>query len=73
VPFAVAVNPTTNRIYVANRGSDSVTVVNGSTNAEAARFPSDKVSGVAVMHRAGEATATVYVSDEGGTVTAFFD
>lgn len=31
-PRAVAVNPLTNRIYVANRGSDNVTVIDGATN-----------------------------------------
>ena len=33
VPVAVAVNPVTNKIYVANSGSDNVTVIDGATNA----------------------------------------
>jgi len=33
LPHAVAVNPVTNNIYVANSGSSSVTVINGATNA----------------------------------------
>src|SRR5258707_424425 len=31
-PFAAAVNPVTNKIYVANRGSNNVTVIDGATN-----------------------------------------
>ncbi|MEW6232559.1 MAG: kelch repeat-containing protein, partial [Chloroflexota bacterium] len=31
-PVAVAVNPTTNRIYVTNEGSDNVSVIDGATN-----------------------------------------
>ncbi len=32
-PFSVAVNPVTNKIYVANYGSNNVTVIDGATNA----------------------------------------
>jgi len=32
-PSAVAVNPVTNKIYVVNRGSNTVTVIDGATNA----------------------------------------
>ena len=32
VPFAVAVNPVTNKIYVANNSSNDVTVIDGATN-----------------------------------------
>ena len=32
-PEAVAVNPVTNKIYVANHGSNNVTVIDGATNA----------------------------------------
>src|SRR5258708_20793740 len=31
-PFAAAVNPVTNKIYVANRGSNTVTVIDGAKN-----------------------------------------
>ena len=31
-PIAVAVNPVTNKIYVANQGSSNVTVIDGTTN-----------------------------------------
>ena len=31
IPQAVAVNPVTNKIYVANGGSNSVTVIDGAT------------------------------------------
>jgi YVTN family beta-propeller protein len=32
-PFAVAVNPVSNKVYVANKGSDNVTLIDGATNA----------------------------------------
>ena len=32
-PYTVAVNPITNKIYVANQTSDDVTVIDGATNA----------------------------------------
>src|SRR5258708_38433342 len=32
IPAAVAVNPVTNKIYVANLSSDTVTVIDGATN-----------------------------------------
>ena len=32
IPDAVAVNPVTNKIYVANYSSDNVTVIDGATN-----------------------------------------
>ncbi len=31
-PVSVAVNPVTNKIYVANSGSNNVTVIDGATN-----------------------------------------
>ena len=31
-PFAMAVNPVTNKVYVANQDSDNVTVIDGATN-----------------------------------------
>jgi YVTN family beta-propeller protein len=31
-PYAVAVNPNTNKIYIANQGSANVTVIDGATN-----------------------------------------
>ena len=31
-PFAVAVNPATNKIYVVNHGQNTVTVIDGATN-----------------------------------------
>jgi YVTN family beta-propeller protein len=32
-PYAVAVNPVTNRVYIANQSSSNVTVIDGATNA----------------------------------------
>jgi len=34
-PFAIAVNPVTNKIYTANQGSNTVTVIDGTNNATA--------------------------------------
>ena len=34
-PLAVAVNPVTNKIYVANRNSNNVTVISGDDNSTA--------------------------------------
>lgn len=38
-PLAVAVNPVTNKIYVANNSSNSVTVIDGATNTVVAAVP----------------------------------
>jgi len=32
LPYAVAVNPVTNKVYVVNYGSSTVTVIDGATN-----------------------------------------
>jgi YVTN family beta-propeller protein len=40
-PAAIAVNPVTNKVYVANEGSNTVTIINGATN-----FPSSITAGV---------------------------
>lgn len=38
-PVGVGVNPVTNRIYVANKGSDTASVIDGATNAVVATIP----------------------------------
>ncbi len=38
-PFGAAANPTTHRIYVTNRGSGTVSVINGTTNTVIATIP----------------------------------
>jgi len=38
-PWAVGVNPTTNKIYVANQGSNTVSVINGADNSVVATVP----------------------------------
>ncbi|MBP7686434.1 MAG: hypothetical protein KA765_00925 [Thermoflexales bacterium] len=35
-PIAIAVNPVTNKVYVVNQGSSTVTVIDGATNTAAA-------------------------------------
>ncbi len=38
-PYTIAVNPTTNKIYVSNRNGNSVSVINGATNTVSATIP----------------------------------
>jgi YVTN family beta-propeller protein len=62
VPFAVAVNPVLNRVYVANNESDDVTIIDGATNSTltvaAGRWPHS----VAV----NPVTGRVFVTSNGG-------
>lgn len=63
-PVGVAVNPTTNTIYVANGGTNNVSVIDGSTNSVVATMSDPKAVkpfGVAV----NSTTNTVYVANEG--------
>lgn len=64
-PFAVAVNPATNRIYVVNNGPNTVTVIDGATNAT--RTVQVGISPVAVA--VNTVTDEIYVANAGGTVT----
>jgi len=47
-PVAVAVNPVTNKIYVANQNSDNVTVIDGATNGTTTLAAGDAPRDVAV-------------------------
>ena len=47
-PLAVAVNPVTNKIYVANFDGDTVTVIDGATNSTATVSVGDHPQAVAV-------------------------
>lgn len=47
-PWGIDVNPTTNRIYVANAGSNTVSVIDGSTNTVVATIPVTSPDGVGV-------------------------
>jgi YVTN family beta-propeller protein len=65
-PFAVAVNPVTNKIYVTNRDSDNVMVIDGATNATTNVSAGDDPIAVAV----NPVTNKVYVANKlSNTVT----
>ena len=70
LPFAVAVNPATNKIYVANR-SGAVTVIDGATNTPTTRRDFRAVAPVAIA--VNPVTNKVYVANAGtgsnGSVT----
>jgi YVTN family beta-propeller protein len=57
--IAIAVNPSTNRIYVANSGSDNLLVINGTTNAVVATV---SVSGNPVAVAVNSNTNRIYVA-----------
>jgi YVTN family beta-propeller protein len=61
-PIALAVNPITNTIYVANQGGNSVTAINGSTNATTTVGVGTSPDAVAV----NPVTNLVYVANSGG-------
>jgi YVTN family beta-propeller protein len=64
--LGVAVNPATNRIYVGNRGDDTVSVIDGETNAVVATIPVwYEPWGVA----ANPTTNRIYVSSRSDTVS----
>ena len=64
-PTAIAVNPTAGKIYVANRDSNNVTVINGSTNGTTTVRAGNGPDALAV----NTITNKVYVANAGGTVT----
>ncbi len=59
-PFGVAVNPVTNRVYVAHRGEGLVTVIDGHTNSITATLP---VGSNPVAVAVNSATNKIYVAD----------
>ena len=64
-PFAVAVNPVTNKIYVVNRGQNKVTVIDGATNTTQTRVVGTQPVAIAV----NPVTNEVYVANSGGSVS----
>jgi YVTN family beta-propeller protein len=64
-PFAVAVNPATNKIYVVNNGPNTVTVIDGATNATR----TVQVGTAPVAIAVNTVTNEVYVANSGGSVT----
>ncbi len=71
-PYAAAVNPVTNKIYVANRGSNNVTVIDGATNTTSTVSVGMQPQAVAV----NAVTNKIYVAnngDDNGTLTVTDD
>ena len=68
-PFAVAVNPVTNKIYIANSGSDDVTVIDGTDNSTATVAAGTYPCAVAV----NPVTNRVYVANRGGNNVTVID
>src|SRR5208283_121830 len=60
-PYALAVNPTTNMIYVVNNASNDVTAINGATNATSTIGVGNAPVAVAVNPE----TNTIYVTNSG--------
>ena len=63
-PFAVAVNPATNKIYVVNR-QGSVTIIDGATNTP----ETERIGGTPVAIAVNPVTNKAYVAGSEGTVT----
>ena len=61
----MAVNPVTNKIYVANYGSDNVTVIDGATNATTTVTAWTTPSAVAV----NPVTNKIYVANGGSNTS----
>lgn len=74
MPTGVSVNPTTNRIYVANHGSNTVSVIDGDTNSVIATVPiGDGPHGISINPN----TNRIYVANHGswpwGTTVSVID
>ncbi|HWU37189.1 MAG TPA: YncE family protein, partial [Candidatus Acidoferrum sp.] len=65
-PQAVAINPVTNKIYVANMGDGSVTVIDGVTNHPTGVYTG---GGDPYAVAVNSETNTIYVANLGGTVS----
>ena len=68
-PTAVAVNPVTNKMYVANHGSGNVTVIDGATNATSTLTAGSSPSAVAV----NPVTNKIYVANFGSASVTVID
>src|SRR5262249_27738840 len=69
-PAGVGVNPATNRVYVANFGSDTVSVIDGATSAVIATVPvGPSPNGVAVNPGANR----IYATNVGGNSVPVID
>jgi len=68
-PIAVALNPVTNKIYVANQGSNSVTVIDGVTNNTTTVSTGASPCALAV----NPATNKIYVANENSATVTVID
>ena len=69
-PQAVRVNPSTNRVYVANQGDDTVSVIDGASNAVIVTVPvGDKPFAIGV----NSATGRVYVTNRDEDTVSVID
>lgn len=69
-PQRLAVNPTTNRVYVSNNGSNTVSVIDGTNNTSIATTPvGSKPMGVAV----NPTTNRIYVANQGSNNLSVID
>jgi YVTN family beta-propeller protein len=68
-PFSVAVNPLTNKVYVANAGSNNVTVIDGATNSTATVAAGTSPQSVAV----NPVTNKIYVANQGSNNITVID
>src|SRR6266852_1928416 len=68
-PLAAAVNPVTNKIYVANRGSNNVTVIDGAKNTTTPVTAGTNPAGVAV----NPVTNKIYVANQGSNNVTVID
>ncbi|WP_348270052.1 putative Ig domain-containing protein [Edaphobacter paludis] len=68
-PSAVAVNPVTNQIYIANYASDTATMINGATNTTATMTVGSEPDAVAV----NSVTNQIYVANKGSNTVTVID
>src|SRR5260370_3514295 len=68
-PDAVAINPVTNRIYIANQGSNNVTVIDGASNTAITVSVGSRPIAVAV----NPATNKVYVANQNSNNVTVID
>lgn len=68
-PFAIAMNPVTDKIYVVNREGNSVTVIDGATRATATISGGARPEAVAV----NTATNKIYVANAGDSTVSVID
>ena len=69
MPTAVSVNPKTNRVYVANTGSGTLSVVNGNTGGILAEIPvAGAGSGTLMDVAAGPCSNLIYAADFGSGI-----